>query len=54
MRLVRGKLEVQAGTSYNKLGPFHVPDGLHVWWGARDVHVFWAARPHVMRGRDLW
>lgn len=51
------RLHVQGGGSGVKLRwlPFHLPDGLHVWWKSRGVHLYWHGRPHVLRDRcDDW
>ena len=47
MRL--GKLCIEAGRMHVKRGPFWLPDGLHVWWGDRGVHLFWHYSPHMGR-----
>jgi hypothetical protein len=42
MKLALGRLDIQAGTGRVRVaGRFWLPDGLHLWWGGRGVHLFW-------------
>jgi hypothetical protein len=52
MRLVVGKFDVEAGSMRHRVGRVWVPDGLHVWYGNRGLHLFWSGEPHVMRDSD--
>lgn len=36
-----GKLDVQIGGMGVKRFGLMLPDGLHVWWGSRGVHLYW-------------
>ncbi len=47
MRL--GKLDVSAGTNGVKRFGVWLPDGLHIWFGSRGVHLFWSGSPYQHR-----
>lgn len=49
MRLQIGKLDIEAGgLRHRRLGMW-LPDALHMWWGDRGVHMFWARSRHMPR-----
>jgi hypothetical protein len=55
MRFKLGRFDFEAGTTRVKRGPLSVPDGLHLWWGKRGVHLFWRKSkyaPRVMWDRE--
>lgn len=42
----RGRLYIEAGgASYRLFGRWDVPDGLHLSFGNRGVHLFWSPTP---------
>ena len=49
MNLEVGRLSVEAGGEYIRIGRFWVPDGLHVWWGARGFHLWVLRSPRFVR-----
>lgn len=49
MNLKIGRLEVEAGGLYHKRLGIWIPDGLHIWYGWRGVHLYWARSPHMPR-----
>lgn len=44
-----GPLYIQAGGMTTKLGPLRLWDGLHLWWGAHGLHLFWSPSPFQKR-----
>jgi hypothetical protein len=46
-----GQLRVDAGGLLRRVWRFWIPDGLHIWWGNRGVHVFWSSHPHFEADR---
>jgi hypothetical protein len=49
MRFKIGRLDVECGGMRVKRFGLWIPDGLHVWWGNRGVHLFWASSPYMPR-----
>jgi hypothetical protein len=44
-----GRFHLQIGGASMKKGPFWIPDGLFVWWGAVGVSAFWSGSPYQRR-----
>lgn len=40
-RFAVGPFDAQWGGLWHRVGCVRVPDGLHLWWGDRYVHLFW-------------
>jgi hypothetical protein len=45
-------LSVQTGHLRRRIGRLWIPDGLHIWWKGRGVHLFWSSWPPVEFDRD--
>ncbi len=39
-----GNLAVEAFGCLDKVGPLWIPNGLHLQWGHRILHLFWGSR----------
>lgn len=46
---MRFSFHIEAGGLWHKIGPFWLPDGLHIWIGSRGVHLFWKRGSHDRR-----
>lgn len=47
-----GPLDIAAGGYWVKRGPFLLPDGLHIWFRNRGVHMYWSHsdyQPRIVR-----
>jgi hypothetical protein len=44
LRIAVGHLDVEAFNCSDKVGPLWVPNGLHIQWKHRVLHLFWGSR----------
>lgn len=47
-----GPLDISAGGLYVKRGRFLLPDGLHIWFRDRGLHMYWShsdLSPRIVR-----
>lgn len=49
MRVAIGPLDIEAGGMRVRRFGVWLPDGLHVWFGSRGVHLFWSKSEHAGR-----
>jgi hypothetical protein len=44
VHLRAGKLSVETFGCLDKVGPLWIPNGLHIGWNHRILHLFWGSR----------
>jgi hypothetical protein len=44
-----GPIDLEAGTMKVRRLGLSIPDGLHLWFGTRGVHLFWHGSSHAGR-----
>lgn len=48
-------LQISATQMRRRIGRIWLPDGLHIWWKARGVHLYWSSWPFITFERcDNW
>ena len=49
MRFNIGRFDCEFGTAWVRVGRVWLPEGLHLWWGDRGVHLYWRRSSYQRR-----